>query len=60
MLMEQSLANILHSDYSFLLLLHFYYPQISQIGAVAQKYQALTQNATPSISAPELQNNCNM
>ncbi|KAI5405767.1 transcriptional corepressor SEUSS [Lathyrus oleraceus] len=35
-------------------------PQISQIGAVAQKYQALTQNATPSISAPELQNNCNM
>ncbi|CAI8598463.1 unnamed protein product [Vicia faba] len=35
-------------------------PQISQIGAVAQKYQALTQNATPNISAPELQNNCNM
>ncbi|KAL1309792.1 hypothetical protein HN51_052506 [Arachis hypogaea] len=35
-------------------------PQVSQLGAVAQKYQAFTQNATPNVSAPELQNNCNM
>ncbi|GAU37427.1 hypothetical protein TSUD_395460 [Trifolium subterraneum] len=35
-------------------------PQVSQIGTVAQKYQSLTQNTTPNISAPELQNNCNM
>ncbi|KAJ1384424.1 LIM-domain binding protein/SEUSS [Sesbania bispinosa] len=33
---------------------------IPQLGAVAQKYQSFTQNATPNISAPELQNNCNM
>ncbi|XP_061348136.1 transcriptional corepressor SEUSS-like [Gastrolobium bilobum] len=35
-------------------------PQVSQLGAAAQKYQAVTQNATPNISVPELQNNCNM
>ncbi|KAK8473133.1 hypothetical protein PHAVU_001G064200 [Phaseolus vulgaris] len=35
-------------------------PQISQLGAVAQKYQAITQNATPNLSVPELQSNCNM
>ncbi|XP_047169423.1 transcriptional corepressor SEUSS-like [Vigna umbellata] len=35
-------------------------PQVSQLGAVAQKYQAFTQNATPNISVQELQNNCNM
>ncbi|XP_020239561.1 transcriptional corepressor SEUSS [Cajanus cajan] len=35
-------------------------PQVSQLGAVAQKYQAFTQNATPNLSVPELQNNCNM
>jgi len=34
--------------------------QISQLGAVAQKYQAITQNATPNLSVPELQSNCNM
>ncbi|KAL2318367.1 hypothetical protein Fmac_032243 [Flemingia macrophylla] len=35
-------------------------PQVSQLGAVAQKYQSHTQNATPNLSVPELQNNCNM
>ncbi|KAH1125490.1 hypothetical protein GLYMA_06G121500v4 [Glycine max] len=35
-------------------------PQVSQLGAVAQKYQSFTQNATPNVSVPELQNNCNM
>ncbi|KAI9097880.1 hypothetical protein K1719_025651 [Acacia pycnantha] len=35
-------------------------PQVSQLGAAAQKYQAFTQNATPNLSVPELQNNCNM
>ncbi|KAE9587217.1 putative LIM-domain binding protein/SEUSS [Lupinus albus] len=35
-------------------------PQVSQLGAVAQKYQSFSQSATPNISVPELQNNCNM
>ncbi|KAI8013238.1 Transcriptional corepressor SEUSS [Camellia lanceoleosa] len=35
-------------------------PQVSQLGAAAQKYQAATQNASPNLSVPELQNNCNM
>ncbi|PIN14134.1 LIM domain binding protein LDB1/NLI/CLIM [Handroanthus impetiginosus] len=35
-------------------------PQVSQLGTAAQKYQAATQNASPSVSVPELQNNCNM
>ncbi|KAL5192707.1 Transcriptional corepressor SEUSS [Glycine soja] len=35
-------------------------PQVSQLGTVAQKYQSFTQNATPNVSVPELQNNCNM
>lgn len=34
--------------------------QVSQLGAVAQKYQALTQNETSNLSVPDLQNNCNM
>ncbi|WOG92392.1 hypothetical protein DCAR_0311658 [Daucus carota subsp. sativus] len=34
-------------------------PQVSQLGAAAQKYQAATQNASAN-SVPELQNNCNM
>ncbi|CAM8878188.1 unnamed protein product [Rhodiola kirilowii] len=34
-------------------------PQVSQLGAAAQKYQAASQNANPNLSAPELQNNCN-
>ncbi|PKI45040.1 hypothetical protein CRG98_034562 [Punica granatum] len=33
-------------------------PQVSQLGAAAQKYQAAAQNAAPTV--PELQNNCNM
>ncbi|KAA8538330.1 hypothetical protein F0562_027847 [Nyssa sinensis] len=35
-------------------------PQVSQLGAVAQKYQAATQNASSNLSVPDLQNNCNM
>ncbi|XVE86537.1 hypothetical protein DITRI_Ditri18aG0041300 [Diplodiscus trichospermus] len=35
-------------------------PQVSQLGAAAQKYQASAQNAASNLSAPELQNNCNM
>ncbi|XVE60202.1 hypothetical protein DITRI_Ditri05aG0108900 [Diplodiscus trichospermus] len=35
-------------------------PQVSQLGATAQKYQAATQNASTNLSAPELQNNCNL
>ncbi|PKI49713.1 hypothetical protein CRG98_029894 [Punica granatum] len=35
-------------------------PQVSQLGAAAQKYQAATQNASSNLSVPELQNNCNM
>ncbi|CAL0327442.1 unnamed protein product [Lupinus luteus] len=35
-------------------------PQVSQLGAIAQKYQSFSQSATPNISVPELQNNCNM
>lgn len=35
-------------------------PQVSQLEAVAQKYQACTQNAAPNLSIPELQNNCNL
>ncbi|KHG10838.1 Transcriptional corepressor SEUSS [Gossypium arboreum] len=34
-------------------------PQVSQLGAAAQKYQAATQNASTNLSAPDLQNNCN-
>ncbi|XP_059280173.1 transcriptional corepressor SEUSS-like [Lycium ferocissimum] len=34
-------------------------PQVSQLGAAAQKYQATTQNGTTA-SVSELQNNCNM
>ncbi|KAK9167167.1 hypothetical protein Scep_002358 [Stephania cephalantha] len=35
-------------------------PQVGQLGAVAQKYQAATQSGTSSLSAQELQSNCNM
>uniref|UniRef100_A0A5B7B176 Putative SEUSS transcriptional co-regulator isoform 1 n=1 Tax=Davidia involucrata TaxID=16924 RepID=A0A5B7B176_DAVIN len=35
-------------------------PQVTQLGAAAQKYQAATQNASSNLSVPELQNNCNM
>ncbi|KAM7518738.1 hypothetical protein LguiB_017700 [Lonicera macranthoides] len=35
-------------------------PQVSQLGATAQKYQAATQNASSNLSVPELQSNCNM
>ncbi|GMI98088.1 seuss [Hibiscus trionum] len=35
-------------------------PQVSQLGAAAQKYQASTQNASSNLSAPDLQSNCNM
>ncbi|XP_058089755.1 transcriptional corepressor SEUSS-like isoform X2 [Magnolia sinica] len=35
-------------------------PQVSQLGAVAQKYQAATQNASSNLSTQELQSNCNM
>ncbi|XP_042520287.1 transcriptional corepressor SEUSS-like [Macadamia integrifolia] len=35
-------------------------PQVSQLGAAAQKYQAATQNGSSNLSAQELQNNCNM
>ncbi|KAI8002448.1 Transcriptional corepressor SEUSS [Camellia lanceoleosa] len=35
-------------------------PQVSQLGAAAQKYQAATQNASSNLSVAELQNNCNM
>ncbi|XP_051151041.1 transcriptional corepressor SEUSS-like isoform X2 [Andrographis paniculata] len=35
-------------------------PQVSQLGAAAQKYQTATQNASPSASVSELQSNCNM
>ncbi|KAI3442671.1 uncharacterized protein J3R85_000910 [Psidium guajava] len=35
-------------------------PQVSQLGAAAQKYQAATQNASSGLSVSELQNNCNM
>ncbi|GFP80225.1 transcriptional corepressor seuss [Phtheirospermum japonicum] len=35
-------------------------PQVSQLGTAAQKYQAATQNTSPSPSVSELQNNCNM
>ncbi|KAK4340927.1 hypothetical protein RND71_039428 [Anisodus tanguticus] len=34
-------------------------PQVSQLGAAAQKYQAATQNGSTA-SVPDLQNNCNM
>ncbi|KAF2296602.1 hypothetical protein GH714_000492 [Hevea brasiliensis] len=35
-------------------------PQVSQLGAAAQKYQAACQNASSNLSVPDLQNNCNM
>ncbi|XP_050233564.1 transcriptional corepressor SEUSS [Mercurialis annua] len=35
-------------------------PQVSQLGAAAQKYQAASQNASSNVSVPELQNNCNL
>ncbi|KAL0438182.1 UNVERIFIED_CONTAM: Transcriptional corepressor SEUSS [Sesamum latifolium] len=35
-------------------------PQVSQLGAAAQKCQAATQNSSTNVSASELQNNCNM
>ncbi|KAK4802351.1 hypothetical protein SAY86_000554 [Trapa natans] len=35
-------------------------PQVNQLGAAAQEYQATSQNASPNLSVPELQNNCNM
>jgi hypothetical protein len=35
-------------------------PQVSQLGAAAQKYQTATQNANSNLSATELQSNCNM
>ncbi|PPD94327.1 hypothetical protein GOBAR_DD08655 [Gossypium barbadense] len=34
--------------------------KVSQLGAAAQKYQAATQNASTNLSAPDLQNNCNL
>ncbi|KZV41761.1 hypothetical protein F511_22572 [Dorcoceras hygrometricum] len=35
-------------------------PQVSQLGAAAQKYQAAAQNSSSNGSVSELQNNCNM
>ncbi|XVF61010.1 hypothetical protein PTKIN_Ptkin08bG0093800 [Pterospermum kingtungense] len=35
-------------------------PQVSQLGAAAQKYQASAQTASSNLSAPDLQSNCNM
>ncbi|CAN4097563.1 unnamed protein product [Withania somnifera] len=35
-------------------------PQVSHLGAAAQKYQVATQNASSSASVSELQNNCNL
>ncbi|KAK9740911.1 hypothetical protein RND81_03G070300 [Saponaria officinalis] len=35
-------------------------PQVSQLGTVAQKYQAAIQNSSSSISVSDLQSNCNM
>ncbi|PSS00418.1 Transcriptional corepressor SEUSS like [Actinidia chinensis var. chinensis] len=35
-------------------------PQVSQLEAAAQKYQAATQSASSNLSVPDLQNNCNM
>ncbi|KAG6578923.1 Transcriptional corepressor SEUSS, partial [Cucurbita argyrosperma subsp. sororia] len=35
-------------------------PQVSHLGAAAQKYQSAIQNASSNLSTPELQNNCNM
>lgn len=34
--------------------------QVSQLGQVAQKYQAATQNGASSLSAQEVQNSCNL
>lgn len=51
--------SVVHDGYLFLYVFYFCM-QISQLGAVAQKYQAITQNATPNLSVPELQSNCNM
>lgn len=34
--------------------------QVSQLGAVAQKYQVATQNASSNLSTQELQANCSM
>ncbi|XP_022955879.1 transcriptional corepressor SEUSS-like isoform X1 [Cucurbita moschata] len=35
-------------------------PQVSHLGAAAQKYQSAIQSASSNLSTPELQNNCNM
>lgn len=35
-------------------------PQVSQLGTIAQKCQTATQNASSSVTASDLQNNCNM
>ncbi|KAF5467818.1 hypothetical protein F2P56_012031 [Juglans regia] len=35
-------------------------PQVSQLGAAAQKYQAAAQNASSNVPVSELQTNCNM
>eukprot|EP00262_Sarcandra_glabra_P009356 TRINITY_DN235_c0_g2_i1.p1 TRINITY_DN235_c0_g2~~TRINITY_DN235_c0_g2_i1.p1 ORF type:complete len:892 (+),score=172.87 TRINITY_DN235_c0_g2_i1:310-2985(+) len=35
-------------------------PQVSQLGAVSQKYQAAAQNASSDLSVQDLQNNCNL
>ncbi|KAH9616838.1 hypothetical protein KSS87_022379, partial [Heliosperma pusillum] len=35
-------------------------PQVTQLGTVAQKYQASTQNSSSNMSVSELQTNCNM
>ena len=43
-----------------IIIIIYIYIQVSQLGTVAQKYQSFTQNATPNVSVPELQNNCKM
>lgn len=35
-------------------------PQVSQLGAIAQKYQTSVQNGTTNLSPQDLQSNCNM
>lgn len=35
-------------------------PQVSQLGAIAQKYQTSVQNGTTNLSSQDLQSNCNM
>ncbi|PPR92265.1 hypothetical protein GOBAR_AA28409 [Gossypium barbadense] len=57
---DGQLRIVFSPDLKLYLMVVSWVVQVSQLGAAAQKYQAATQIASTNLSAPDLQNNCNL